>query len=84
MDKGLCEFLNGSPAKGIADIEAALALDPSLLSAYLSLASIHRSQGRTDRAMRVYERGLRASARIPEAALGAVLRGEYEGLKSAR
>ncbi|MFC1679758.1 tetratricopeptide repeat protein, partial [Elusimicrobiota bacterium] len=65
-DKGICEHLRGSSERGVADLEAALRLEPGLLSAYLTLGAVHVSQGKEDEARKVYERGLAAAPREDE------------------
>ncbi len=55
-DKGLCEYLNGSPEAALTDLSRALAIDPNWLPAYLSLGYIHTASGRRDEADRLYEK----------------------------
>lgn len=58
MDKGVCEYLGGSPDKAVESLEAAIRLDPGLLPAYLTLGTVHTSQGRRKEAVEVYDRAL--------------------------
>lgn len=58
-DKGICEFLTGSPDRAVRDLEAAVALAPGLLSAYLSLGAVHESRGEPEKALALYERASR-------------------------
>ncbi|MFH1726725.1 MAG: tetratricopeptide repeat protein [Elusimicrobiota bacterium] len=58
-DRGLCRYLAGSVREGIADLEAAIRLDPGLLPPYLTLATVHLREGRHAEALAVCERALR-------------------------
>ncbi|MFH2203345.1 MAG: tetratricopeptide repeat protein [Elusimicrobiota bacterium] len=62
-DKGVCEYLNGAPEQAVKDLEAALALEPELLSAYLSAGTILESLKRPQDALDLYERGLKIPAK---------------------
>lgn len=73
-DKGLCEELTGDHAAALADLNAAIALDPKFLPAYLTLGAAHEAAGRKQEAARVYAEALARSApedplraRIPRA-----------------
>ncbi|MFH2203936.1 MAG: tetratricopeptide repeat protein [Elusimicrobiota bacterium] len=59
-DKALCEYLNGSSEQAVRDLQEALRREPGLLSAYLTLASIHEAQGHPRQALALYERALKA------------------------
>jgi len=80
-DRGVVQALMGRPALAHKDFEAALALDPGLLPAYLSLGSIEAAAGRPDLAMAIYKRGLEQPARTTDdLELQRLIRNEYESL----
>ncbi|MBI3552096.1 MAG: tetratricopeptide repeat protein [Elusimicrobia bacterium] len=57
-DLGLCKYLRGDADGAMADLRAAIKLDPRLWSAYLNLGSIHAARGRYDEALGVYDAAL--------------------------
>lgn len=67
-DLGVSRYLSGDAVRAVQDLEQALALDPSLLSAALSLGAIHKKEGRPGQALAVYDRALRIKSRGAEAA----------------
>jgi tetratricopeptide (TPR) repeat protein len=69
-DRGVLKALLGRTAGAVADLEAALARDPSLLTAYLTLGSLYAAQGDRQGARRCYEQAARrADSRTPAAIL---------------
>jgi len=54
-DLGLCKYLAGRTDEAIADLGAAIKLDPSSLQAVLTLGSIHEARDRFDLALSVYD-----------------------------
>jgi tetratricopeptide (TPR) repeat protein len=65
-DRGVLHALMGRTAAAIADLEAALARDPSLLTAYLTLGSLYAAQGDLRRAQNCYSQAARrADSRTP-------------------
>jgi len=65
-DRGICRHLGGDPAGAVADLEAALRFEPGLVSACISLGSVHESAGRFAEAAKAYRRGLGAAPRAGE------------------
>ncbi|MBI5247060.1 MAG: hypothetical protein HY923_07750 [Elusimicrobia bacterium] len=61
-DKGVCEHLKGDDVAALADLRAAVALDPAFLPAYLTLGAVHASHGRRAEALAAYEQALSRSA----------------------
>lgn len=59
-DLGLCRYLDGKTDAAIADLRAAVALDPSALPALLTLGSIYAAQGLPDRELALYDAAPRA------------------------
>lgn len=57
-DAGVCEFLKGNKKAAAENLNKAIELNPKLLSAYISLASIHQANGEKDAALRLYETAL--------------------------
>jgi tetratricopeptide (TPR) repeat protein len=57
-DLGVSEFLGGDPKAAAASLETAIRLDPELLPAYVSLASVDAALRRYDEALRVDDRAL--------------------------
>jgi tetratricopeptide (TPR) repeat protein len=53
MNLGVCQYLSGRPERSAETLEAAIRLDPRLLPAYVSLASIYASLKRLDDARRI-------------------------------
>lgn len=58
MKRGVCEYLKGSRAAAIEDFRAAVALDPALLSTYLSLGSLYHQEGRYQESLEILDRAL--------------------------
>jgi Flp pilus assembly protein TadD len=56
-DKGIAESLAGDQAAALADLRAAVGLDPALLSAHLSLGTLLERKGDLRGALQAFERG---------------------------
>ena len=57
-DRGVCEALSGDTPAALKSLERAVELDPRLLSAHLSLGSLHAAAGRSAQARAAFEKGL--------------------------
>lgn len=57
-DKGIAAYMAGSPENAVADLREALALDPSLLESYMSLAAVYTASGCRREALDVYDKAL--------------------------
>ena len=78
-ERGVLQALLGRPAAAVADLETALARDPSLLTAHLTLGSLYAAQGDRKRAQRCYAQAAqRADSRTP-AALRRMIQRAQEG-----
>jgi tetratricopeptide (TPR) repeat protein len=58
VDRGLVRFHSGKLAEAVADLEAAIALGPRQLSAYVTMAQIHRQRHQLDRAFEALDRAI--------------------------
>lgn len=67
-DRGVARLLLKDDAAALLDLEKAVAADPDLLSASLTLGGIHMSRGRKDKALKVYAAALRRPVRRGEPA----------------
>ena len=54
-DLGVCKVLAGRPDEAVADLKAAIKLDPLPLAPYLTLASIYAGRGDYAKELSVYE-----------------------------
>ena len=61
-DLGLCEYLDGRPDAAIADLRAALKLNPASLPAVITLGSIYAARKRFDEELAVYDAAPPSSA----------------------
>ncbi len=72
-DMGLCEHLKGDDAAALADLAAAIRLEPKFLPAYLTAGAIHAAAGRTAEAAKVYDEALSRTADSRDPMRAAVL-----------
>lgn len=59
-DRGVLKALSGKPDEAAKDLREAIKLEPSLLSAYLTLGGVHAAAGRRTAALKVYDEALNA------------------------
>jgi tetratricopeptide (TPR) repeat protein len=57
-NRGVCEDLMGEAQKSLADLQAAIGLNPRRWTAYLTIGAVYVAQGRFDDARRVYDSAL--------------------------
>jgi tetratricopeptide (TPR) repeat protein len=60
-DKAVCEHLKGDDDAALADLRAAIRLEPAFLPAYLTAGAIHVARGRIPQAVSVYDEALSKS-----------------------
>lgn len=83
-DRGLCRYLSGSTDEAVQDVRAAIVLDPNLLSAYLTLGSIHAARKEYRQAVDVYDEALsRRTSADSEALRDMIRRSRAEALPKA-
>lgn len=58
VNRGLVRFKRKRPTDAVADLRAAIALDPSRFNAYVTLAHLDRDQGRPDEAAALLDRAI--------------------------
>lgn len=58
-DRGLCRYLNDQTQEAVADLQAAIRLDPGLWPASATLGAIYDAQARHEQALGVYDTALR-------------------------
>jgi len=86
-DRGTLRALAGRKEAAVEDLQAALALEPGLLEAALTLGGIHTDSARTGEALSVYDAALRASRGPLSGERGrirALIRAEGERLRVRR
>ena len=83
-DAAVCRYLSGDKARAVRDLQRALDLSPSLLSAAASLGAIHEREGRAREALAVYDRALRAPADPAQAEMRAKLESSRDALARRR
>jgi tetratricopeptide (TPR) repeat protein len=66
-DLGLCRYLSGRPDEALADLKAAIKLDPAEWPASLTLGAIYAAQARYDLSIGVYDSALRVKDGRPAA-----------------
>lgn len=81
-DRGLCRYLNGQAHDALADLQAAIDLDPGLWPASATLGAIYDAQSRHDQALDVYEAALHQKNGRP-AELGKLLSNSRDQARKA-
>ena len=80
-DKGITEFLKGSKAAALVDLEAAIEKDPRLLSAYITAGMLLEQSDRKEKALALYELALKEPQQEGDASLRQKLQNDRNRLK---
>lgn len=81
-DRGVLHGMLGDRERALADLRAALSLDPDCLEAALSLGSLYAAQGEQARALRLYDEALTRSPQKAPSRILQMLRSERDRLKN--
>lgn len=81
-DLGLCEHLSGLRKEAVGHLQTAIALDPTLLSAYLTLGAIQSEAGSYDQALKTYDAALSVSIKRQDGPLRSIVARSREELIS--
>ena len=82
-DRGVLRWLMGDRDGAAADLRSAIALDPGLLEAYLSLGSLNASRNRRREALEILQKGLARPRTKDDEEIARRIRAERERILSA-